>query len=416
MPGKKSNTAQQSSQEQETQTAAQTQPEPEDMNLRLARIEAAIEKMAARPARIPSPTIMTTRGRAKTKANTTANKGRRSVSMDPDFNRAHGTTSQSTSPSNDSQPAPRKQKAKRDAPPHVQPRDQPPTHDVLVDLVTEHSGDPLSSVNKHAPTRQLFDVNTTPSWTGWAAPMDYSVGATNDPYAPTPRQTQHYDFDTDDVEQRVQDILASTASNLSRGNVKPGAYPFKYVRRGPERQKITINSVSLSEHLWGLVCMIRDPKIDPSIRPSLNAHLLEVIEDSCDFDWDCVRRWSEEVFTLIAENRLPGGWAASPRIQMLRMTISRSPFNRAYPPHRDFQHREQVKRQPPQQHPADPPKNGPPCTAYNSATGCSLPAGHMVNGRKVQHICTYCLYNSCAAYTHSEMQCRNKNRFASHHF
>lgn len=248
---------------------------------------------------------------------------------------------------------------------------------------------------------------------------NFSMGATSDLNLPLLRQPQQqYGFDTEDVERRVQDILASTASTLSRGSVKPGAYPFKYLLRGPKRQKVSINSASLSDHLWGLVCMIRDPKIDPSIRPYLNTHLLEVIEDRCDFDWESVRKWSEEVFTLIAENRLPGGWASVPRIQMLRMTISRSPFNRAYPPLRDYQHREQARRQltQQQQFQPDPPKNGPPCTAFNSSNGCNLPPGHIVNGRKVQHLCTFCLYNSCAAYTHPETQCRNKNRISQHHF
>lgn len=230
-----------------------------------------------------------------------------------------------------------------------------------------------------------------------------------------------YAYEQDEVEQRVQDILTSTASTLSRGNVKPGGYPFKYVHRGPERQKVSINSVSLSEHLWGLVCMVRDSQIDPSIRPHLNNHMIEIIEDNCEFEWECVRRWSEEVFTLIAENRLPGAWNAASRIQMLRLTISQAHKHRSFPPRdstpRDNYQKEQFRRQQIQQPTQnDAPKNGPPCQAYNSQAGCHLPAGHVVNGRKVQHVCMYCLFHSCAVYTHPEAQCRNKNKFAGYHF
>lgn len=415
MPAKKANNTQQQAQEQETQTPAQDKPASDDVNIRLARIEAAIEKMAAQPPRIPSPTIMTTRGRAKAKErNPPTNTARRSVSMDPEINRPIDNTSHSASTSVKTT---RNRAVSKDAASDVRPREHPGSHDVPIDLVTQQPGDPLAGVNKPLASRQLLNVNTAPSWPGWAAPMDYSIGATSELHTPALQQPQQqYGFDTDDVEQRVQDILASTASTLSRGNVKPGAYPFKYVLRGPAREKVSINSVSLSEHLWGLVCMIRDPKIDPSIRPYLNNHLLEIIEDSCDYDWESVRRWSEEVFTLIAENRLPGGWTAVPRITMLRMTISRSPMHKAYPPPREVQQRDQQKRQQVQQYQPDLPKNGPPCTAYNSSSECSLPAGHLVNGRKVQHVCTFCLYNSCAAYTHPETQCRNKNRFAPHHF
>lgn len=225
-------------------------------------------------------------------------------------------------------------------------------------------------------------------------------------------------FDHDDVEQRVHDILASTASTISRGNVRTGpySYPFKYVLRGPERQRVNINSVSLSEHLWGLVRMIRDEKLNPALRPHLNNHLVEVIEDSCDFHRENVRAWSEEVFSLVAEDRLPGGWAAVPRIQMLRMSMSRIHSARQHltkdPSNRDSYRRNNQPNQPLSHN--DQIKGGP-CQAYNSPAGCQLQSGHIVNGRKQQHVCTFCLFNSCAAYTHSEMQCRNKNKYPPHH-
>lgn len=420
MAGKKATKSQEQPQNQETQTGSPPDPPSEDVNQRLARIEAAIEKMAARPVereapRIPSPTVMTTRGRAKTANKSKVDKDRRSVSMDPDMSRTHCDNFQSGSVNNNPMPQAPRQQAARNAASDVGTRDQPTYHhSARPDPVTSQPGDPFFGVNKPGTTQQLFEVTTPNAWPGWSIPTDFSTRTTMD-YNPH-STVSHSAFDQDDVEQRVQDILASTASNLSRGNVKPGAYPFKYVLRGPERQKVSINSVSLSEQLWGLVCMIRDPKIDPAIRPYLNSHMLEIIEDSCEFEWESVRRWSEEVFTLINENRLPGGWSAVPRIQMLRMTISRSPMHKQYPP-RLFPQRDQSRQQQvshPQ--PSESNRNGPPCTAYNSPSGCPLPTGHVVNGRKAQHVCTFCLYNSCSAYTHPEVQCRNKNKYAGHHF
>lgn len=161
--------------------------------------------------------------------------------------------------------------------------------------------------------------------------------------------------------------------------------------------------------------MIRDDKLDPKLRHYLNNHLIEVIEDSCDFSWENVHGWSEEVFGLIAEDRLPGGWGATPRIQMLRMSTSR--LHTARRTSQNDEHSQDFNRRgpPPQSQPQDMIRGGP-CQAYNNPAGCYLQLGHIVNGRKQQHVCTFCLFNSCTVYTHSEMQCQNKTNFPPHHF
>lgn len=121
----------------------------------------------------------------------------------------------------------------------------------------------------------------------------------------------------DDVERQVQQIMASAATSLTKGNVKTGAFPFKYVYKGSDRRKVAFNSLSLPEHQWGILRMANDPKIDPSIKPCLYNHLEEIIEDCLDFDWETgVRKWSEQVFSLIGEDRLPRGWHSVARIQM----------------------------------------------------------------------------------------------------
>lgn len=61
-------------------------------------------------------------------------------------------------------------------------------------------------------------------------------------------------------------------------------------------------------------------------------------------------------------------------------------------------------------------KGGPPCTQFNSAQGCNLPSGHVANGKKQIHVCSYCLINTAAAHPHSESNCRTKQRHANAHF
>lgn len=163
--------------------------------------------------------------------------------------------------------------------------------------------------------------------------------------------------------------------------------------------------------------MIRDDKLDPAVRPYLNNHLVEVIEDSCDFEWGNVRRWSEEVFGLIAEDLLPGGWAASSRIQMLRMSMSRLQAARQHcEPDNYARLRELHSTQSRSTQQYSQQSDAVKGHACNSVSGCPLPSGYLSNGKRLKHVCTFCLINSCAAYTHPETQCRNKTESSAHHF
>lgn len=137
MPAKKGNKAQEPPQTRETQTEEQSSSPPDDVNQRLAHIEADIEKMAAHPVerpapRIPSPSIMTTRGWAKTANDTKTSKNRRSVSVDADFNRTHGDISQSGPSNNVVMGQTSQREAAWDATSHVAAHDQPRRHTAVL--------------------------------------------------------------------------------------------------------------------------------------------------------------------------------------------------------------------------------------------------------------------------------------------
>lgn len=225
--------------------------------------------------------------------------------------------------------------------------------------------------------------------------------------------TRDPEFLDDDVtSQHVRNILASTAHQLSSGNNKPGIYPHKLVFRGPEKKRIPLNNTTLAEHLWGILLIVKDPKVDPRIKPTLLAHLEDVIEDACDFQWPAVRRWSEETFSLVAENRLPNGWFSTHRIQLLRVSMSKIDNAKInFDEEQPAQRKQYVAPQQP-----DNLKGGPPCSAFNSQSGCTLQSGHTVGGRRMLHICSYCLLQCSTGYQHSEASCRNKMKFGKQHF
>lgn len=275
--------------------------------------------------------------------------------------------------------------------------------------------DPLPRTALNDP---VSDVNNANPWKAWLQKSSL----------PPQLATATGGADTDQIEedltsQHVRNILASTAHQLTSGNAKPGIYPHKLVFRGPEKKRIPLNNVSLAEHLWGILCIVKDPKVDPRIKPCLLAHLEDVIEDACDFQWPAVRRWSEETFSLIAENRIPNGWYAVNRIQLLRVSMSRIDnakltFDVDFPAQSKQQSHNpsaQSKQQSFNQQ-TDGLRGGPPCQAFNSQAGCNQQSGHMIGGRRMLHICSYCLMQCSTGYQHSEASCRNKLKFGKTHF
>lgn len=125
--------------------------------------------------------------------------------------------------------------------------------------------DPNRNVNNN--TRPVTAINnnnlTTGAWANWmdGANRQRQSTATSSYNAPMPQ----FAFHQDDVESQVQQILATTAHTLSRGNVKPGAYPYKYVSLGYDRKHLNLNTVTLAEHLWGILRMVKNEKTDPEI-------------------------------------------------------------------------------------------------------------------------------------------------------
>lgn len=205
----------------------------------------------------------------------------------------------------------------------------------------------------------------------------------------------------------------------------PGVFPFKYVRRGPELKRATLNSLTLQEHLWGITRIIRDESVPQHIKPLLYFHLEEVLDDARSYDWQsAVRPWSEECFSLVAENRLT--WSDASRVQMLRTSMSRTSTARLHVnKDQHYHHGQQQNRnrqgyqqnnQNFQQGGFDQLKGGPPCPDFNSERGCPLSSGHMIGGRKMVHVCAYCLTNTASINTHPEHRCRTKTRHANYHF
>lgn len=232
-------------------------------------------------------------------------------------------------------------------------------------------------------------------------------------FNPLPTSTATMPADSQ-LEEQVQNVLINTASHLTKGNVQTGFYPHKYVLRGPEQKRMGLNTLTPIEYLGGMFNKIKDPAVPANIKPYLYSHMEELVEDAAHYDWQtAVRPWSEEIFTLIANGLLPEGWADHQKIQMLRMTISRASTAKLSSHNQPQSNNQTRPRQNALSAPqtSDSMRRGSTCINYNTPQGCQFQSGHYVSGKKLLHICAFCLWNSATPHPHPECYCRNKQRF-----
>lgn len=254
-----------------------------------------------------------------------------------------------------------------------------------------------------APAASAVNINTA-TWGPWFRQQQPANPPLQAPRPTFPMEAYH-DMS---LEAQVRHIMNSAPHQL-KCTVTQGFFPFKYITRGPEKKKLSFNTLTLAEHIFGMFCMLDDPDFDPGLKPYIVAHMREVAEDASEFEWPNVRRWSEEVFNLVAERRLPQGWGSAQKIQNLRTGMSKVDSARL-PSHKDFPNKKFAGNA--GQH--DNLRGGPPCQNYNSSQGCPLQSGHMLNGKRQVHVCSYCLSNIAAVHPHPESHCRTKQRHAPH--
>lgn len=255
-----------------------------------------------------------------------------------------------------------------------------------------------------APLVDVADVNKNKDWTTWLLDSAGMLPAKPASIAELPVAAS--------LQAQVNNIVENTPTLLSKCTSKVKNYPYEYVRRGNEKRPTAMNTLALAEHIWGIFAMIHDPAFNDKYKPALLRHIEEIVEDCRDYEWvSAVRPWSEEIFSLVAENRLPNGWLDTGRIQLLRMSISRTSTAKfsAQKEYKGRSHSASYQN-------ADHSKGALPCLPYNSTEGCSLPSGHTIAGRRMQHVCANCFHATGATYPHPEVNCRNKTRQRSHHF
>ena len=218
-----------------------------------------------------------------------------------------------------------------------------------------------------------------------------------------------------DIDEKVRAIFESTAHNLSIKGKKI-CYPHNYVLRGEKKERVALGALTIAEHCWAILRVIEDANLPQEDKPFLVAHLDEVLEDARDYPWENVRRWSEEIFSLVGQKRIPGGWSNESKIQLLRISYSHK-----LSPHTAQGASSQVAAGSGKASSGgargvtssrEQLKGGPPCKDYNVGQ-CNQQNGHILDGVKRIHICQYCIQEFSSVHTHAEKDCEIKKRQGS---
>lgn len=270
----------------EAVTARVTDDIKRDMDERFGRFERALERITATPA--PSqPNMAVNTGPTSTDDSNSVDMVSVTTSQQPmdvshhsnttlaTGNKQHGTTLATETPFQRAQQAPHA------AIPHPEARPAS-AHDV----------------NKNKDTH---------TWRAWSATQQH-------PEHNQAGNQRVFNFEEDalydkHIDAQVRHIIEATPHHL-KGNL-PYDFPYNYVTRGPDKRKLSFNTVTLAEHIYGMFCMLDDSRLDPAVKPDIIEHMKEVAEDACEFEWPgYVRRWSEKVFSRNAEKSFPQGWGS----------------------------------------------------------------------------------------------------------
>ena len=210
--------------------------------------------------------------------------------------------------------------------------------------------------------------------------------------------------DQDDIPTRLAQFITTSLAPLSNPQGKK-LFAHFYVKRGPRRTKTTLCELSIPEYNYGFISLINSPDTNDHDKPFMFKHLAHVNEDQ----WSDVRRWSEEVCSLIAGDELT--WDNSYRTDQLHLKlaqqnrISSKPDQTSTERPRD-QHRDSGIDMHPEVRSA---KVGPPCKAYNNGE-CNYSDHHTQGGFRALHVCSYCIAQKCSLLPHSCDKCKSFSR------
>ena len=150
------------------------------------------------------------------------------------------------------------------------------------------------------------------------------------------RHGHHRQRSSSPRETAVEAVRLIVAAADGKGNQRKKGisvkylFPFDLVERCDEGKAIKKGDASREEYTLGLKRLETQPGFSSSAINALLRHQEMVAQDNCSLAWATVRRYSEEIFTQVADGRLPRGWwdeeaINAVRVEMIAMACNAPP-------------------------------------------------------------------------------------------
>ena len=234
--------------------------------------------------------------------------------------------------------------------------------------------------------------------------------------ARSPRRTRdlpstlHDLEESGDLQEHVANLVTATLAPSNLSGKK--AFAHSFIKRRTRKSRTGLGDLTLAEYNLGFMRLINYRDTDPADKPFMFRHLEKFNEDACAYEFNDVRKWSEEVCGFMAEGDMT--WDDNYNIDLLRLKFSqrgRGLQDSTTTCTRDNPRRptDALGMDSLPDLPADvkSARPAPPCRGYNAGS-CHHSTHHVVNGYRHLHICSSCIYYKCIYLLHPERDCKSK--------
>ena len=227
----------------------------------------------------------------------------------------------------------------------------------------------------------------------------------------------------------ITELLAAAGTALGRKQGKSTLMPNLYVIRGDKREKVGMGEATLPEYVSALCRMAKAKEVPTTWRQHLIEHVHQLSTMAQAWEWETCRLWSERVFTMMDDGRLPRGWADIYAIKdVQRDAIAVGNRERAEQRQRQTAYKPtntqantaaaSTSGQAAAANAAADFKSdynretdGKPCHQWNWGNDCGNSASHGQHPDRKLHICAWCANKYHRTNPHQEKACNNKRRF-----
>ena len=211
------------------------------------------------------------------------------------------------------------------------------------------------------------------------------------------------------VEQRLQELnqIENAGSNIDFFKSQRGGsldvmvkkkiqWPHEHILAGNHKDRVTYNSLIIMQWVSGFGKNI-EQESDPNIRTLMLQYMTSLMEDAQDFSWTAAKA-SHAVLLCRMETSDIAGWHEVEKIDRIRRANAQRHVSGSTGQNTS------LNTYPTQ-------KKSMLCKLSNNNT-CRQPKHHETNGMYYKHFCSFCNTNSGKNYTHSEHECRIKNKYS----